>query len=199
MANVDDDKVSKILSHLDSIHSMCDGFKTRLDTIEQSHTEMGARLAKLEKAAGADDPDSDVRLDQDAHRFAEVQLRADRGFQAWSRQAPPGLGGERLADYRRRLLKQLQPYSERHKGTDLARVLDPNAFDRIEDEIINDAVEASNKNVVLGAPLRTIETRDPNSGHIVRRFIGDPHVTWAPFMGGAVSFGKIVRQQSARP
>lgn len=207
------DDMSKVLGHLDRLHA-------RLDAMEKEHAKDRAETAQLsaradawrkdaeekeraDKArrdaeekqsktdkARADGEDTTKTLDEDANEFAEKQLRADSAYQAWSRAAPPGLYGETLRDYRVRLLKPLQQYSATHKGVDLARVADPAAFSVVENSIINDAIEASNTTVTAGAPLREVVTRN-DSGHVFRKFIGDASVTWAPFMGGAVKFGRI--------
>jgi len=49
----DEDKLDKVLTHLDSIHSMCDSFKTRLDAMEEEHKKDRADAAEWKARADA--------------------------------------------------------------------------------------------------------------------------------------------------
>lgn len=130
---------------------------------------------------------------EDKNKFAAAQMKADRAYQAWGLgQAPPALLGESLRDYRLRLTQPLKQYSRVFKDSSLETIGDEGAFSTVEDSIINDAVTASISTVVEGAPLRMV-TEKNDSGHTVRKFYGDPTVTWGPMMGGAVRVCKLQR------
>ena len=130
---------------------------------------------------------------EDKNKFAAAQMKADKAYQAWSLgQAPPALLGESLRDYRLRLAQPLKQHSRAFKDSALETIGDEGAFSTVEDSIINDAVTASISTVVEGAPLRMVTDKN-ESGHIVRKFYGDPRVCWAPFMGGAVRIAKLQR------
>src|SRR6185312_11542465 len=269
----DEDKLDKVLTHLDSIHSMCDSFKTRLDAMEEEHkkdradaaewkaradaaekeradkaradaeekerkekeekekadaeakaradaeekekadkarkdaeekekadaaarasgnTDLAKKLAEIERRLPA------TLADADKAAFAEAQMRADAAYSAWNLgPAPHALNGETLSDYRVRLLSKVKQHSKLYKDSNLGAlaVADSAAFSVVENAIVNDAVEASCSNITVGAPLRMQESKT-ESGHIVRKFVGDAAVTWAPFMGGATKFGRITRPKS---
>jgi len=274
----DEDKLDKVLTHLDSIHSMCDSLKTRLDAMDEEHkkdradaAEWKARAdaaekeradrarkdaeekAEKEKADRAradaeekerkekeekekadkakadaeekereekEKADAAVRAgnadlakkladlerrlpatlaDADKAAFADAQMRCDAAYQAWNLgQAPYALNGESLSDYRVRLLSKIKQHSKVYKDSNLGiLVQDSAAFSVVENAIVNDAVEASCSSITVGAPLRVQESKN-ETGHIVRKFVGDPAVTWAPFMGGATKFGKIRRHAIGR-
>ena len=130
---------------------------------------------------------------EDKNKFAAAQMKADRAYQAWGLgQAPPALLGESLRDYRLRLAQPLKQYSRHFKDSSLESIGDEGAFSTVEDSIINDAVTASISTVVEGAPLRMV-TEKNESGHTVRKFYGDPSVTWGPMMGGAIRVCKLQR------
>lgn len=268
----DEDKLDKVLTHLDSIHAMCDSTKARLDAMEEEHKKDRADAAEWkaradaaekeradkaradaeekerkekeekekadaeakaradaeekekadkarkdaeekEKADAAARASSNTDLakkladlerrmpatlaDADKAAFADAQMRCDKAYQAWNLgQAPHALNGETLSDYRVRLLSKIKQHSKVYKDSNLGILVnDSAAFAVIENAIVNDAAEASCSNITVGAPLRMQESKT-ESGHIVRKFVGDAAVTWAPFMGGATKFGRITRPKS---
>jgi len=216
MASIDDDKVERILSHLDKIHDS-------VKEVREDHAKLSARMDALEGEREKEKADAKVRKDaeekerqekeavdaamrradgsvrenletieKDRAQFADCQMRADAAYQAWGKTAPPALLGEALRDFRIRLLSPLKPHSKVYKDSALHLVGDDAALRVIEDAIINDAVEASSVAPPVGAPLREVVTHS-EVGHVYRKFIGDPSVTWSPFMGGATRFGRINR------
>lgn len=156
-----------------------------------SEGDVAKKLADIERRLPAS------LSDEDKGRFAEVQMRADSAYQAWNYgQAPHALNGETLNDYRVRLLSKIKGHSKIYKDSNLGLLVnDSAAFSVIEQAIVNDAVEASSASVTVGAPLRKQVSRN-ESGHTITKFVGDPAVTWGPFMGGATKFGKINRLAS---
>src|SRR5579885_2837877 len=195
-----DEKLDRVLQHLDTLH-------TKIDGIDAGHKELASRLdalegerekEKSEAKARADAEEKErkereereaadaagKRVDEDSNKFAEAQMRADAAYQAWGKQAPHALHGETLRDFRIRLLNPLKSHSKAYKDSALNLVGDDAVFDTIEGAIINDAVEASSTTFTMGAPLRKLSSRN-EAGHTVTKFVGDPAVTWAPFMGGA--------------
>jgi hypothetical protein len=153
-----------------------------------NNSELAKKLAEMERRMPA------ILSDDDKARFAEVQMRCDAAYQAWNYgQAPHALQGETFNDYRVRLLAKLKSHSKVYKDSNLGILVnDSAAFSVVENAIVTDAVEASSSQVTIGAPLRELVTRN-DSGHTVRKFIGDPAVTWGAFMGGATKFGRINR------
>ena len=134
--------------------------------------------------------DAEVALGKDRAKFAEAQMRADRAFQAWGKQAPPALHGERLRDYQVRLLTPHKSHSRTYKDSALELIADDSAFNVVFDTIVNDSIAASSEPGPAGEPVRAITSINEN-GHRVTRFIGDSAACWAPFMGHAVRVGRF--------
>lgn len=210
-----DEKLDRVLSHLDALHSKIDkqdeNHKTlaaRMDALEQEREKEKAdaktrtdaeekeRKEREEReAADAAKRRADADVDKDREQFAAAQMRADAAYQAWGKQAPHALHGEALRDFRIRLLGPLKSHSKVYRDSALNLIGDDATFSMVEGAIINDAVEASSTTFTMGAPLRKVTSKN-EAGHTVTKFVGDPAVTWAPFMGGATKFGRIVRPAS---
>lgn len=178
--------------------------KERRDAEEKERADAAARAAGntdiVQKLASIERRLPAILSEEDKGAFVDAQMRADAAYQAWSLgQAPGALNGETLPDYRVRLLSKLKQHSKLYKDSNLSAlaVADAAAFSVVENAIVNDAIDASCKTVTVGAPLREQVTRAA-SGHIVTKFVGDPAVTWAPFMGGATQFGRINTNVASR-
>lgn len=207
----DIDKMQKVLDHLDALHSKIDeqsesnkALAARLDSLEgaskaRADAEEKERKEREEKekadaALRRADAGSREKLDaieKDRAGFTDAQVRADSAYQSWGKQAPHAVHGETLRDFRIRLLAPLKQHSKVYRDSALDLIGDDATFSVVENAIVNDAIEASCLAPPAGSPLREQVTRMP-SGHTVTKFVGDPAVTWAPFMGGATTFGRIV-------
>jgi hypothetical protein len=194
------DKLDQIISHLGSLHekhdalkATCDSFGNRIEALEAERQKEKADAAAATTAASAK---TQVESEEDKHAFADSQMRADAAYQAWGKQAPYALHGETLRSFRVRLLSALKAHSKVYKDSDLAMIADENAFSNIERAILADSIAASSTPAAAGAPLRKVTTRN-DSGHTITKFYGDPLVTWGPFMGGTVRFGKLNRTPNA--
>jgi hypothetical protein len=215
----ENENLQRVLEHLDKIHAKCDAINAgheklsaRMDALEGEREKERADKARVdaeakekaeneakEKADSVAENIAKIERAQftEAQRaaFADAQMRADSGYQAWGKQAPHALHGETLRDFKIRLLRPLQQHSKRYAQSALELIGDEAAFQVVNDAIIADSVAASCDPAQLGSSLREITTRTP-SGHIMTKFVGDAAVTWAPFMGGATKFGRIVRPKS---
>src|SRR6185437_6912774 len=198
-----DSKLDAVLKHIDTVHAKMDealegnkALAARLDAIENERAQEKERkdaeatekadsvaenLAKIERAACTE---------ADRAAFADAQMRADAAYQSWGKAAPHALHGESLREFKIRLLRPLQQHSKRYAQSALDLIGDDAAFQVVSDAIINDAVVASSDPATVGTgALREITTTMP-SGHRMTKFVGDPCVWIAPFMGGATKFGK---------
>lgn len=197
------EQLDKILGHLDSLHEKHDAGSKRMDALSEGLGALTGRMDALEgskekeaadaaarRDAAKADAESKTGTEQDRSKFAAAQMRCDAAYQAWSKQAPPGLHGEQLRDYRIRLLTPLKRHSKAYADSALDLVGDPAVFDAIEKSIVADAIIASSTTFTPMGPLRAVVSR-MDSGHVVTRFVGDPAVAWGPFMGGATKFGRI--------
>ncbi|WP_375783031.1 hypothetical protein ACE10Z_24335 [Bradyrhizobium sp. Pha-3] len=121
----------------------------------------------------------------DVDKLAETQSRCDSVFRALGGPAEPPMNGENHVDYEIRLHRQLQKHSARWKGADLRSLSnDQRVLSNVCADIRADALQAG-----LNPPdLKPFEHRmiveRPESGHTVRRFIGN---------------GTIYAQMSRRP
>jgi hypothetical protein len=203
----DEDKLDKILGHLDSLHTKhdamkatCDSLVTRVDALEgeRSKEKADAAAAEASAARARADAAAGPRADGSVasrNLFAAAQMKLDSACQAFGRSCRPPLAGESLRDYRASILTELKPHSKAYKDANLSMISDESAFTSIESAIINDAIEASNVHIVPGAPL-TKRTRVNEHGHKITTYHGDSGIAWAAFMGGGTQFGKIVPPRS---
>jgi hypothetical protein len=116
-------------------------------------------------------------------KFIAAQSRADSALRAIgdASGAPPPVAGERLLEYRSRLLEPLRKYSVRAKNANLSAIRDANAFDVIEDYIYADAMAAVRNSTIFGrGELRAIREADA-SGRFITRYIGDGSACWDQF------------------
>ena len=124
------------------------------------------------------------RADADRAALSSAQARADAVYLMFGEQAPPAMSGETVPDYRRRLAKGLQKYSNSWKGVDLGSVAfaDDAIFAPVETQVYNDAASAA-KSAVDVAPgtLRMMERRA--DGHIIREYVGEPKAWMSQFAG----------------
>jgi hypothetical protein len=124
--------------------------------------------------------------DADYADMARVQSHADSVFSAHSKSAPRPMDGETLIAYRRRLATELKHHSQEWKNVDLGVIaVDSTAFDNVEKRIYADAMEAAiHPNVDGGEFLREVRRRDPETGHLIKEYYGQPRAWMQQFAGG---------------
>jgi hypothetical protein len=106
------------------------------------------------------------------HSLIEAQERADHACRAWGLTAKPPMMGEKLIDYRKRLLRQHQRHSSEFKQVDLDTMPPGSLFDAVEGRIYADSVKASaHPDVPVGA-LRMVSKT--SGGHTINEFHGHP-------------------------
>ena len=193
----DDDKMDRLLSALDSLHSRLDDYGkkfndvcSRMDALENSgykgqkpEDDLNAegkemREGDWEDRGSAKRIAADAALrnrDAEADELAAAQSRADHAAGAWGKRAPKPIWGETSRMYRGRCLREFQKYSREYKDVDLRAIGDKNLFTAIESRIYADALKAA-MTVEPGQALREIKQPDGH-GRIVSTFVGDPH-TW---------------------
>ena len=122
----------------------------------------------------------DIPLSDGLHQeFANAQAKADRIAQAFGDSAPRWLDGERLPDYRRRLVSQFKQHSPAWKSADVPR--DEGVLRIAEAQIYADAQrEASHPTNIAEGTLIERVTRDQTGRHI-SKFYGDVEIALGPF------------------
>jgi hypothetical protein len=139
------------------------------------YDDLRSRLAKIEGAVPRQLSDDDV----DA--FARAQARADNVYNHFGLTASRPMHGEKLIDYRRRLVAKMQEHSPHWKTANLRiHAVDDASFTVIEDQIYAAAVDAARSptSVPVGQLREHVETR---GGHTYTRFYGRPISWMAPF------------------
>jgi hypothetical protein len=123
-----------------------------------------------------------VLSDADRALFVGAQVKAERVAQAFgdSEGAPRWMNGETLPDYQRRLLGKYKAHSAAWKDKDLARV-DASVLDVAETQIYADAITAASAPSSVAPGTLRVEVTPDDTGRRIRRFHGDPEVTWGPF------------------
>lgn len=141
-----------------------------------SDTETRAMIAALEKRMP-------VEMDEPTRvRFTQSQQSAERVVQAFgdSAGAPRWLNGERLDEYRRRLLTPHKAHSVQWKDVDISAFSDK-ALDVVETQIYADALRAATSPASVVAGQLRMSVKQDETGRRIRSFHGDPEACWAPF------------------
>jgi hypothetical protein len=127
----------------------------------------------------------DSRADSIEHSnaLAQCQVMADRADSAWSRSAPSPWTGESIDGYLRRLTRPHKSHSENWKDVDLGE-LRGQALKNAASQIFADSIEASCNPIQIGAGrLHEVKRRDPDTGHMIKEYFGDPQAWMARFSG----------------
>jgi hypothetical protein len=131
--------------------------------------------------------------------FSSFQARADKAYSVWGQRAEAPLHGERLVNYRRRLLQPLQQHSQAFRLADLRVVaVDPASFKNAENSIYEAAIAAGtrNDNVPVGYLREVVENR---GGHQYTKFYGAPKAWMATFAPPGKLVRSIIERTEGRP
>jgi hypothetical protein len=156
--------------------------EARADSNSQGDFSMGTSTAELQRQLDALKRQIGPPAG-DPQEFRQAQAKADSVFRAIgdSAGAPPFMSGERLLDYRCRLLAPLQKFSAQFKSSNLYRVGDPTALSAIEDSIYNDAMTALRDPRNYGpGELRAIKRQDA-TGRELTSYVGHEGSCWDQF------------------
>jgi hypothetical protein len=144
----------------------------------------GIRAGQPAQITGPDRFDSRADSVEVRNELAAIQVLADRAASAWSKSAPHPWVGEMPDAYTRRLAAQHQQHSEKWgEGVNL-RELSGKTLSNAAGEIFADSITKSCNPVVIGAMnLREVRRRDPDSGHLIKEYYGDPMAWMSQFAG----------------
>jgi hypothetical protein len=179
---------------LDKVLSCLDGMSKRMDAVERMEKSRGDAARKDEDGA-----DEDEGLDErdfgEARRLAadgyghpatvaadavkaDAQLRCDAVAGMFGRQAPKPMDGEKVRNYRVRLLRPYQHNSPDYKDVPKEELLalPPAAFDAAEKRIYADAMTASASPTVAKGYLHMVKRSD-ETGRTHILWFGEPR-TW---------------------
>jgi hypothetical protein len=131
-------------------------------------------------AAQGDSQSGDDRM-EDRTQFTAAQQKADSVYRMFGDSAPASLQGERLHDYRVRLVSQYQKHSKSFKNAKLSLIDDPATMTALENQIYADAAAAlSDPSTFQPGELRAVVTMD-SANRPITRYIGDPNSCWDRF------------------
>jgi colicin import membrane protein len=122
--------------------------------------------------------------------LAHIQSDADRASSAWGKDAPHPWQGENITAYRRRSATEHQQHSPAWKNVDL-RTLSGQALRNATAQIFADSIAASSAPESYGEGLREVRHRDPDTGHLVKEYFGEPRAWMQAFSGGPPRLAKF--------
>jgi hypothetical protein len=183
--------LDKILVALDACTSGIGAMSKRMDAIETGMADSAKRKDDDEekeiKSPG--DPEKmkcDSRSDseENLNELSCIQSRADTASSAWGTKTPTPWTNEKSEDYLRRTALQHKSHSPNWKDVNL-RELKGQALKNAAEQIFSDSETASRSSDCVGAGrLRVTVKRNPDTGHIVREYYGDPMAWMERFTGG---------------
>jgi hypothetical protein len=208
------EKLDNILKHLDSLGKRMDAFEgARKDAERLQDPTPAEKVYGVDNGAGVEgeDPDAarplgaDSRADsiradsEEIENFkkengavraiaadsvlAAIQSDADRASSAWGKSAPHPWDGERITAYRRRVAREHQSHSPAWKDVDLS-MLSGQTLRNATAQIFADSIAASSSSESYGETLREVRRRDPDTGHLIKEYYGEPRAWMRQFAGG---------------
>jgi hypothetical protein len=122
--------------------------------------------------------------------LAHIQSDADRAASAWGKSAVHPWDGERIVAYRRRVTREHQMHSANWKDVDLG-TLSGQALRNATAQIFSDSIAASSSSATYGETLREVRRRDPDTGHLIKEYYGEPRAWMGQFAGGPPRLAKF--------
>jgi hypothetical protein len=208
------EKLDNILKCLDSLGKRMDAFEKKPVEEDDSDDERTAKSyppTSMNPLNSGEDPDAprplgaDSRADSvraDAEEIAHfaaangatraiaadsvlahIQSDADRAASAWGKSAVHPWDGERIVAYRRRVAREHQAHSAMWKDVDLS-TLAGQALRNATAQIFADSIAASSSSESYGECLREVRRRDPDTGHLIKEYYGEPRAWMRQFAGG---------------
>jgi hypothetical protein len=115
--------------------------------------------------------------------LAAIQSDADRASTVWGKSAPHPWDGEKIVAYRRRTAREHQSHSPAWKDVDL-NMLSGQTLRNAAAQIFSDSIAASSSSKSYGETLREVRRRDPDTGHLIKEYYGEPRAWMRQFAGG---------------
>ncbi len=158
----------------------------KADAARADADDMRKKIADLESALSSVRSKMPMPVhDANYADMARIQADADRVYSAHSESAPRPMDGETQIAYRRRLAKGLKHHSAEYKNASLdVASVDSVLFDIAEKRIYADGMDAAMHPVVAGGGLLETRRRDPDTGHLIKEYHGEPRAWMSSFSGG---------------
>jgi hypothetical protein len=207
------EKLDEILKYLDSLGKRMDAYDDakRKDEDSDEPTAKSYPPSDMDplntdepdkpRPLGADSRSDSIRADAEEIEFfqkeigatrpvvadsvlAHIQSAADQASSAWGKSAEHPWQGESIVAYRRRVARPHQSYSAAWRDVDLA-TLSGQALRNATAQIFSDSIAASCSPASYGEEvLREVRRRDPDTGHLVKEYYGQPRAWLRQFAGG---------------
>lgn len=129
--------------------------------------------------------------------LAAIQSDADRAASAWGKSAVHPWDGESITAYRRRTARDHKAHSPMWKNVDLS-TLHGQTLRNAAAQIFADSIAASSAPESYGETLREVRRRDPDTGHLVKEYYGEPRAWLSQFSGGRPRLAKFVLERRDR-
>ena len=107
--------------------------------------------------------------------LASIQMDSDVVFSSHGLKTPHPWPNEGASDYRRRLATAMKQHSPLWKSVEL-RELSGQALANACTQVFKDAAAAVTNNESYGETLREVRSRNPDTGHLIKRYYGDPQI-----------------------
>ena len=121
-----------------------------------------------------DDEEEEARkADEEEAKYADAQAKADSVFAVFGKSASRPLKGESLMNYRKRMLRGLQGYSDAYKGVNINSIKDEALLALAEKQIFADAVAASRASAHIGAGQLIATQKKDQAGRTITEYRGD--------------------------
>jgi len=148
-------------------------------TCTGTHPHAAAAIERF-LATHGDSQSGEDRM-EDRTQFTAAQAKADAVARLFGDSAPGPLQGERLMDYRVRLVSQYQKHSRTFKDANLARIGDAATLTGVENQIYADTAAALHDPNTFGPDeLRPVVTMDA-AGRPITRYLGRDGACWDRF------------------
>jgi hypothetical protein len=177
--------LNKVLAALDSIGHRMDAYdakhaedaKAKKDAEEKEFKERGDPKEMEVDSARADS-------EENLSELGAIQMRAEKASASWGNRIPTPWENEKAESYLRRTALLHKSHSPAWAAVNL-RELKGKALQNAAEQIFADSETASRSSDCMGAGrLRCVVKRNPDTGHIVREYFGDPAAWMERFSGG---------------
>jgi hypothetical protein len=139
---------------------------------------MASSRMSVETISGATQGESSM---ESVSEIRATQAKADAVYKMFGEAAPGNLQGERLMDYRIRLLSRFQKHSKVYKDSNLCRIGDAAAMTAVENQIYTDAAGALRDPATFKpGEMRPVVRRD-QTGREITSYIGQDGACWDRF------------------
>jgi hypothetical protein len=123
---------------------------------------------------GDEDEEEEARkADEEEAKYADAQAKADSIYSVYGKSASRPLKGESLMNYRKRMLRGLQGYSDAYKGVNINSIKDEALLALAEKQIFADAVAASRASAHIGAGQLIATQKKDQAGRTITSYRGD--------------------------